>query len=228
MQKAQIPEGSKFGRLVVVGPAGFKTAPNGVRRSAYRCRCDCGAEVIATGTLLLSGEVKSCGCHRRDRMKHLNYKHGDTGSRLYTIWIGMRQRCSKDDLASSVYYKKRGIKVCTLWNRSWAAFKRWALANGYRDDLTLGRIDNNKNYGPKNCRWETVLQQNNNQQRTTWVDTPVGRMSLSDAVRKYRVVCMNTARARVFHGWDPWLAVSTPRIPNNQRKRGRPNGIQDS
>lgn len=221
MQRQQeVQIGDVFGRLVVVAPAGFKENPNGTRRRAYRCMCSCGREIIATGTLLKSGSVKSCGCWRQDRMRNLNRKHGGHGTRLYMCWIDMRRRCSSHRVCCVQNYVKRGITVCKAWER-WESFRDWALNHGYADDLTLDRIDNNRGYCPSNCRWATPLQQSNNQRRTIWVNTPEGRMSLADAVRKFSSVCYNTVSARVRHGWETWTAVSTKRIPNDKRRHRR-------
>lgn len=218
MQRQQeVQIGDVFGRLVVVASAGVKESPNGIRRRAYRCMCSCGREIVATGTLLKSGGVKSCGCWRRDRMKTLNRKHGGYGTRLYMCWIDMRRRCSGYRVACAKNYTGRGITVCKAWQQ-WETFRDWAMEHGYADDLTIDRIDNNKGYSPSNCRWVITSQQNNNQQRTRWVDTPEGRMSLADAVRKFSPVCYSTVSARVRHGWDWWKAITAPRVPNDKRR----------
>jgi len=70
-------------------------------------------------------------------------KHGGTGSRLYGIWRGLKHR----------RYKKE-ISLCEEW-RDFAIFKKWAIANGYQDNLTIDRINNNKGYCSENCQWVT-------------------------------------------------------------------------
>lgn len=42
------------------------------------------------------------------------------------------------------------------------SFYNWSMLNGYRDDLTIDRIDNDKGYSPDNCRWVDILTQQNN------------------------------------------------------------------
>lgn len=52
--------GSRFGRLVVVSQA-----PT-VRYTRWRCRCDCGGEVIVSRNMLQQGYTRSCGCLRAE------------------------------------------------------------------------------------------------------------------------------------------------------------------
>ena len=147
--------GQKFGRLTVVEFAGVKK--NGAR---WKCVCDCGLTVIATGANLRNGNTKSCGCLRREmvaEMGHKNRKHGEghgNYTRLYSIWCGMRQRCNRPTHHAYDLYGGKGVKVCDEWN-DYAVFKEWAMANGYADDLSIDRIDPDKGYEPENCRWIT-------------------------------------------------------------------------
>lgn len=99
--------------------------------------------------------TKSCGCLKRENGK-AKTTHGCEPFRLYRCWESMRSRCK-----SHPRYIERNITICEEWN-AFEPFRDWALANGYRSDLTLDRIDNDGNYEPANCRWATYKVQSRN------------------------------------------------------------------
>jgi hypothetical protein len=83
-------------------------------------------------------------------------------TRLYYVWQGMKRRCDSPKNKSYADYGARGIKVCDQWANDYGAFMDWALANGYKQGLSIDRIDNDKGYSPDNCRWVGRKQQNEN------------------------------------------------------------------
>ncbi len=94
-----------------------------------------------------------------------NYKHGMWGKPIYNRWKHIKQRCYNPKDAAYKNYGGRGIKVCDEWldkKNGFINFYNWAMNNGYRDDLTIDRINNDGNYEPNNCRWVTMKIQANN------------------------------------------------------------------
>ena len=88
---------------------------------------------------------------------------------LYNRWVGIKYRCNCPTATNYKYYGGRGIKVCDEWNNSFVPFCKWALENGYREDLTIDRIDHDGNYEPNNCRWVDCVAQANNTRRNCGV-----------------------------------------------------------
>ena len=114
-------------------------------------------------------------------MSRTNTADGKT--RLHRVWDNMKTRCYNPAHKYYHRYGGRGITVCDEWRESFPAFKEWALANGYADNLTLDRIENDKGYSPDNCRWATYSQQNNNTSTTRFITIEGETKSLHEWAR---------------------------------------------
>lgn len=75
--------------------------------------------------------------------------------KLYQIWITMRRRCYDSTVINYKYYGGKGITVCDEWRTSYKTFETWAIENGYKEGLSIDRIDTEQGYYPTNCRWVT-------------------------------------------------------------------------
>jgi len=111
-------------------------------------------------------QAKSCGCAMPKLIGNANRKHGGFGTRLYNIWVNMKRRCKNPNLACYKNYGGRGISVCQKWSNDFSIFKKWALKSGYKDNLSIDRINNDGNYKPGNCRFVTKGENCRNQRTT--------------------------------------------------------------
>lgn len=115
--------------------------------------------------------------------------------RLDIIHFNMIQRCTNPNSTYFPRYGGRGITVCHEW-RTRNNFKEWALSHGYRNDLTIDRIDNDKGYSPDNCRWVTPSQNCCNRSTTHFVTAFGKRQSLMEWSRELNI-SYNTLKKRV-------------------------------
>lgn len=202
--------GKRFGMLTVLE----RSADRGNGRKPvvrWECRCDCGKVFTVNAASLLSGHTISCGCRK---VKHGYCNRHKPYERLYETWCNMRRRCNDPANKRWENYGGKGVKVCAEWN-DYSVFRKWALAHGYADNLTIDRIDVNGDYCPENCRFADAKTQANNSTHCHYVEYEGKTYTLSQ-LAEHLGLTYSTVMHRISRGWSIERIASQP-------PRHRPN-----
>lgn len=159
----KIRAGQKFGKLTILSRC---KEPDKYGQKLYKCKCDCGNITYVRGNRLERGETRSCGC-----LKYLGNAttHGMSRTALYSRYTSIKSRCYNKHDQAYTNYGARGIVVCDEWKHSFETFYNWAMENGYKEGLTIDRIDHDGNYEPSNCRWVDMKTQQNNKRNNVYL-----------------------------------------------------------
>lgn len=172
------------------------------------CQCKCGKIIKIDRSTFVRGEYKSCGCYRINKYKNggMYNKHNMSETKIYKIWDKMKRRCRDKNNKN---YGGRGIKMCDEWKDNFISFYNWAINNGYKDNLTIDRIDVNGDYCPENCRWATYKEQANNRRNNRFLFYDGHKFTVSELAEKYGIK-RATLSQRLKLGWNIKKALIPP------------------
>lgn len=196
--------GKRFGRWTVIGRAEDRVTAKS-REIMWNCVCECGKQKVVKGGSLKSGKSVSCGCYSAEVTSAMLVKrHRDnqqeivrTKERLHNTWTSMIQRCTNKNHKYYHYYGGRGITVCDEWKKDYLEFRKWAIANGWKEGLTLDRINNDFPYCPENCRFATKKEQANNRRNNRYVEIKGERRTIAEWAD-----ILGVTHARIWHYVD--------------------------
>lgn len=145
--------------------------------------------------------------------------HGMTKTRLFNIWVNMRQRCTNKNHPQFYLWGGKGITVCKEWEK-FESFKEWAEKSGYNDTLSIDRIDGTKGYYPQNCRWATSTEQARNTSANHKI-TIDGETKLLCEWLEVSPITACTYHKRKRAGMSDKEALMKPSASNNHFKKRR-------
>lgn len=199
----------RFGKLVAL-----KRAENRGKETFWLCQCDCGNTKEINASRLKSGKTKSCGCYKSEYERKIvnhtafNKTHGMSDTRLYRIYNKMKLRCYSKTNHAYKDYGGRGITICQEWLDDFMNFYNWAMKNGYEDNLSIDRIDNDKGYDPENCRWVSKKVQANNTRSTIFL-TCNGETKSASEWSEITGIPRDTITSRKRNGWSDEQCIKT-------------------
>ena len=165
--------GRVFGRLTVIGrDTSYQSATN----KKWICRCSCDGKILSIfGNSLTSGHTRSCGCIQRESASAVGsakrkWNNGIERTLADNVYVNMKQRCYNPNHTEYHRYGGRGIKICEEWLSDKKAFVDWAISSGYRQGLTIERVNNDGNYSPHNCKLIPKPDQSNNRSTSRRVE----------------------------------------------------------
>jgi hypothetical protein len=180
----------------------------------------CGNCFTAVISQVKSGNTKSCGCWKSKHLADRNFKHGMSGSSLYSVLVNMKARCYDESCKGFMNYGGRGIKVCDEWLQDNNLFFEWAIKSGYKKGLQIDRVNNDGDYCPGNCKWSTRFENCQNRRKKTTNTSGYTGVRETDH-HKWRVnICVNKKNIHlgVFKfPRDAAIAYNNYVIENNTR-----------
>lgn len=210
--------GKKFGSLTVIGLSDYR-GKNG-RDKYYICKCDCGNENIQIlGTALRRKDKPTLNCKECGIKKKEKYGTKVRGTKLYRAWDHMKYRCCNENCKNYNEYGGRGIIICNEWlgEDGFTNFMKWSLENGFDQNKSIDRINNDGNYEPSNCRWTDMKTQANNKSINKIIEYNGISKTMSKWAEEYGVP-YGTFVKRINYGWNIERALNEEVTQSRKKK----------
>ena len=196
--------GETYGRLTIIGIDPTRTNKNKAHKRI--CQCSCGKLKMVISAHLASGETQSCGCLQKERASASSRTHGQTRTKAYSTWVGMKTRCYNKKDKEYNNYGGRGIYVSDAWQ----SFENFFSSMGEKPvGKSLERKDNNGPYSEENCIWASLSTQSRNKRTTHFLTLEGTTLCMKDWSKKlgmnYGTLCH-----RIRSGWSVERALTTP------------------
>lgn len=204
--------GQRFGRLQVI-EFDHMEKHGKHKRPFWKCLCDCGNTKIVGSNSLRTGSTRSCGCLRKELARDNHYLGNPYRQKLYGILRMVKKRCTDKEYEHYKNYGGRGITLCEEWSgeEGFDNFVKWSMESGYKEGLTLDRIDNDKGYSSDNCQWATRKHQSNNKRNNIWITLNGETKTLMEWCEYYNVPYGRVEARFSKMGWTIEDALFTPR-----------------
>lgn len=183
----------------------------------FYCHCvKCNKEIVVKRYMLENHNADNiCFCCSK------SIRHGMSYTRIYRIYSSIKERTvlNTGNIDYIRDYIDRGITLCEEWQgkNGFVNFYNWSMENGYSDNLSIDRIDNDKGYSPNNCRWTNQHVQNCNRRNTIKATIKGETKAISDWCLEYKID-YNVVYERIRKGWTPEKAITTPFNPKYSHK----------
>lgn len=202
--------GQKFGRLTVLSRSEPHISKGGFVMVQWNCQCECGKICTVKSQSLTTGKTRSCGCLARELTSKRSRTHNKRHTRLYNIWMNIKGRCCNKNNQKYYCYGARNITICDEWKDNFETFYEWSMNNGYADDLSIDRINNDGNYEPSNCRWTTNIEQANNKSINHFIEYNGESHTLAEWARIKGLSYKSLSLRINTHHWDIERALTQP------------------
>lgn len=189
--------GETFGRLTAI-----KLSEDRSKGTRWICECSCGKITTVATNCLRTKNTVSCGCYCAEILSKRRKTHGHSGTKEYTAWRHILDRCLNEKSKKYKDYGGRGITICQEWLNNFESFLSH-IGYAPTPKHTVDRIDVNGNYEPGNVRWATMKQQANNKTNNRIVDLNdgAGPMTFNQQAERLNIP-RDRVKMRLLYGWS--------------------------